>query len=280
MVERYEEKLRKAVEDLNVFDRLEELNNRIKMIESWKDINAVPQISQNIDNIIVISNEIKNQVYPRIVNAQNEARKSITYAEDSIIKANHVITKLKKIGTGLQSDAKNLSDASNIIIKTVQNEFNIMSGAFVAYGTALKDAGGHVTAEARQVGEEMLSAYREIKIPLERVKYYVDLVAKPKITDLPFVFLNIAMAFNHMVILSYGGQSSVIWEIIEAFNAISSEFKDLGQAFWSFGDTLYLSSMNLSNSINGSIDRIGDSITGFVNAFKKLGVNLAASFSG
>lgn len=280
MVERYEEKLRKTVEDLNVFDRLTVLNNRIKMIESWKDINAIPQISQNIDNIIVISNEIKNQVYPRIVNAQEEARKSITYAEDSIIKANHVITKLKKIGTGLQSDAKNLSNASDIVIKTVQNEFNVISGAFVAYGTALKEAGGHVTAEAKQVGEEMLSAYREIKVPMSRVKHYVNLVAKPKLTDLPFIFLNIAMAFNHMVILSYGGQNSVIWEVIEAFNAISKEFKDLGQAFWNFGETLYDASRILADNIKNSIDKIGGSITAFVDAFKMLGINLAASFSG
>lgn len=266
------------IDELNIFKQIDILNEKITALDEWRQFVATPKIIENLTNIFTIATEIKDTLYPRIVTAQEEAQVSLDLAMEISSNAEDIVTRLKNIGNQISTDASALGRASSLVMKTVQEEFINVKDAFLEFGEALKDAGLVVVDEAVDVGKELVSSYKEIKIPLGRVKFYVEKLANPNLIDLLGTFNNVYHAFGHMVFLTYEGQNAVMWEVIEHFEKLSREFYELGDSLWDFGDTLYHSARKLAQEVNASIEAIAEKILMFLDAFETLSTNLASTF--
>jgi hypothetical protein len=130
---------------------------------------------------------------------------------------------------------------------------------------------------AVDVGSSIVTAYNNIKVPVNQAKTYFDKVQNPSLGDLLFAFYNIFMAFSHLTLLPYGGKQGAFIEVINGFSLVSTEFKDLGNSFKSFGNTIQVNAPLVYNTIITSMDNITNGINIFLGTLSLMTTNLSTN---
>ena len=307
------EELEQMIAPYKVLKRLEEIEqwvntfadpaiktNMTSITALYNEITTTisPNITANVQKIEEMFNEIKDGILPqmqgildlattaknaaeetleRATFAANSANKALTDSNLSLDMVTDFFNRFKITGNMLRDDTLRLRYAAEDLINNVKIELNRIAAVFKMLGDNLSASAAIIYNEAKDIGNEIIEAYNEIKIPVNRAKTFFDRVQNPNLFDLALIFYNIFMAFGHLTIFSYGGQDGAFFEVIEGFREISTEFKELGNAFLGFGNRIKQDVPVVYETIESAMENIKIAINQFLDAISIMTTNLSTN---
>jgi len=185
------------------------------------------------------------------------------------------------VGDGLKNDIQIVVNQGTKMTNNMKAEMVKIKDVFVGFGTNIKNQATGIANGAKKVGDELVEAVREIKVPLDQSIAWAKKIPKHA-RKLDFIAMGID-AFNaigYLVLTTRAGQKGVIPEMSEGFSEISGAFTGLKNNFNSFGNTLKNESTNIGNQIQTSTTNIKNNTDAFLLSFKSTFDNMSTRIKG
>ena len=288
-------------------NQIRQLRYEIAEIKKWKDSDAVPKISKSLANIDAINKEITGNIHPEIkgihldisqnivpqindavrksleasnlaINAGEAAELAKTKALGAAESVGQIYERLQRSSAQLKKDATAIKDATINMHAVITTEAKNISDAFQKYGITISNATIGVANSSRAVAQQMYDAYREIQPALQQVKTYSYLLWRDR-WNLIAVAYNTYMALAYLAFAGAGGQSAVLWEVIEGFQQINGAFNSLSNNFKTLSSVSKNAPLELSNVIMNSMSRISSVMDAFTQSFVNLSNNLSGNLA-
>lgn len=260
------------------------INQRLRQIEAWMNDFANPKIKEHIDQIKSIFSEITNNILPMVKKAQAWAENALTRAQEAFDRAEAFINVLRKSSSQLVIDGQDIINQASSLARVYIEESGRIINAYINYGKKVGAEIKNVYIKAKYVADEMLEAKKQIGIPLGKAKsdakkalYCWDKLRKGGWSH-KYIFCCLDEgidAIKYMTFKGYGGQDSVLEELIEAFKEVGAAMIGLANAYASYSSVVYNETINLGKTIRISFERIGEATTSFADSIKNLAVNLS-----
>ncbi len=270
----------------NILNDLRQLKVEIANLKAWKDSDAIPNIRNSLTNAknaastattaaTTASNALDN-----VKVVQNKLNETVTSVNQMGGDVKQIYVRLQRSSAQLQKDAETIQSSALNMHKVITGEATNIQKAFTKYGIDISGSAMGIANSTTGVARQMSDAYREIRVPLGQVSAHAKAVATyANQWNIFGVGIHAYYALAYLTFAGYGGQNSVLLEVIEAFSQINAAFNSLSSNFSKFANISKSAPVVLSNVMKTSFTNISNVISVFGNTFSNLANNLSGNIS-
>lgn len=228
------EEIKKQLEPYDVIRKINELESKMRAIESWRVNDASPQFRDlfnatrdnaskalNAAQEAIKASDMAKAVEGKVIavgEAVNDAKTQVFKVRDVFI---NISRKIRARVDNIKTITLNLSKAITDGMDSIKASADRTAARFPKWGEIFKK-------DIEHVYQQIQDTINEMAIPLERVKHYTDILKNPNIFDLLLTFYNVYMAFGHFVFIPHGTQGSVMQELEEGLTQTFGALQELG----------------------------------------------------
>lgn len=264
-------------------DQIRELKSLIGKVnnEIIPAINETAGKATSASNLAIEAQKRSESVLDIVVDAKNIALDAKSKIMDAVATVQEIKDRFIFAADGLETDIIGLKAAAEEFITVLTRELSGLGSQFKEWGTKIADTVKTVGEKAQRVGGELGEAVVQIGKPLKACADHAYEMGEDMVDgDVLGAVGHAEKALEYLTFKGYGGQDSVLEELMEAFKEISTEFIALYNALVTFGDTTEKESDDLKNRIEHANLLIKQSFNKFTNAFYAVFFNLQYRLKG
>jgi len=223
--------------------------------------------------------------------AENAANSAKVAAEN----AKAMLDRLHYVSEGLINDINEFNQNASYLVSVILTDLGHISATFQEFGSNVLQNSIEVSRDIEGLVNQLRDAVNEISVPLNYVADQArsmatniadawDLAQKldylGSIGELVEALNNAKNGFEVLTFKPYGGQNSVFFEIIEAFNQISNAFFELKDSMTKLGSDLSSDGEDIKDVIIMAKTDIDDATNKFLSSFLKIFNNMTLRLKG
>ncbi|MHA1251427.1 MAG: hypothetical protein ACTSRP_15660 [Candidatus Helarchaeota archaeon] len=257
-------------------------------VDAMKDAKASLEEAKKSANLAEGAKSRAEEILSTVSELRDSAREAAKNAKNAY-------DRLAYVGDGMVNDLKNLMQNTSYLLSVLKVDLANIAATFRDFGTHTLSNAKTLTEKLAELARQLGDAAKEIDKPLDyvidRTKDMYDdirsaarslrradaLGAAGHIYD---AIQNARKALEVLTYKGYGGQNSVLLELIEALKQITSAGLQVKNSVYKFGNDFGNDSDSIKNTIEVSITEIDDSMNSFIQSFYSVFENMQLRLKG